>query len=220
MSTIRVTTNFNIDLEFPSAPFHRRLFAWLIDVIVIIFYCYIAIKILDLTERNSNSADANETVWAVFMLLILPVLTYHLFSELLMNGQSVGKRLMGLRVVNELGGRPGISQFIIRWLIRTSDYMVVVIALSAPSGFGGDPRFFWQVAAAFALLVTDIILVNSSKKGQRLGDMLAHTMLIRTTQKSNIEDTIFLHVQDNYYAFFSAGNAAKRPRYKCVERHS
>lgn len=202
MSIIRVTTNFNIDLEFEAAPFHRRLFAWLLDVVVLIFYAYTAFQILELISRTGNSSDSDEDLWAVFMILILPILTYHLLSEILLNGQSVGKRIMGLRVVNENGGRPAISQFIIRWLIRTSDYMVIVIAISAPSGFGGDPRFFWQVAAAFCLLVTDIILVNSSKKNQRLGDMLAHTMLIRAKQNANINDTIFLQVKDNYTPAF------------------
>ncbi len=196
MSTIRVTTNFNIDLEFEAAPFHRRLFAWFIDLLVLICYCFIVYKILDLFD--SNSAFSNESSTMLFMLLIIPFMLYHLICEILLKGQSVGKRLMGLRVVNEDGGRPSIGQFIIRWFIRTSDYMILLIAIYAPIGFGGDASLFWQIAAAFCLLVADIILVNTSKKGQRLGDILAHTLLIRTTQKAAIEDTIFLDVQDSY----------------------
>ena len=201
MSTIHVPTTFNIDLEFEAAPFHRRLFAWFFDIIVFIFYAYTAFKLLSYLSLRGGE-NSSENIVAVFMVLIIPVLTYHLFSELLMNGQSIGKRIMGLRVVNENGGRPSISQFIIRWIIRTSDYMVIVIALNAPSGFNADPNFFLQVAAAFGLLVTDIILVNSSKKNQRLGDMLAHTMLIKTNQKANIHDTIFLQVKNNYTPSF------------------
>jgi uncharacterized RDD family membrane protein YckC len=158
-----------------------------------------AIKFLEWLSTSSNYRnDDGESFWAIFMVLILPLLTYHLICEILMNGQSVGKRIMSLRVISEDGGKPSISQFIIRWLIRTSDYMVVIIALNMPSGFGGSTSALWQVSAAFALLITDIILVNSSKKNQRLGDMLAHTLLIRTKERANIEDTIFLHVNDNY----------------------
>jgi uncharacterized RDD family membrane protein YckC len=197
MSTIHVNTTFNIDLEFEAAPFHRRLFAWFFDIIVLIFDAYTAFQVLAYLSRKSDE-NSGESIAAVFMVLILPVLTYHLFSELPMNGQSIGKRIMGLRVVNENGGRPSISQFIIRWIIRTSDYMVIVIALNAPLGFNADQNFFLQVAAAYGLLVTDIILVNSSKKNQRLGDMLAHTMLIKTNQKATIHDTIFLQVKNNY----------------------
>ena len=200
MSSIHIATNFNIELEFTAAPFHRRLFAWLLDVIVLIFYVYIAAQVMSSFERTLRNED--EAMWVVMMLLLLPFLTYHLICEIFMKGQSVGKKIMGLRVISENGGRPSISQFIIRWLIRTSDYMVIVIALYAPSGFGGDAGYLWQIAAAFCLLITDIILVNTSKKNQRLGDMLAHTLLIRTKQKAGIQDTIFLDVKDNYTPSF------------------
>ena len=201
MSVIRVATNFNIDLEFPAAPFHRRLFAWFIDVLVILFYLYVAFKLLGALD-SSDLLDDSETASAIIMVMILPVVTYHLFSEILLKGQSVGKRIMGLRVVNENGGRPSLSQYIIRWLIRTSDYMAVVIILYSPMAAVGQLSFFWKVAASFALLLADIILVNATKKNQRLGDLLAHTMLIRTTQKADINDTIFLNVKQDYTPSF------------------
>ncbi len=71
-------------------------------------------------------------MWAVGLVLVLPFILYHPVSEILMNGQSVGKRLMGIQVVNENGGKPSVSQYIIRWLIRTSDYMVLVIIIYSP----------------------------------------------------------------------------------------
>ena len=91
---------------------------------------------------------------------------------------------MKLRVVNENGGQPSIGQYVIRWLIRTSDYMVIVIMLYASEATrAGDFSFFWKVGIPMGLLVTDLVLVNS-RKGQRLGDLLAHTLLISTTKKT------------------------------------
>jgi uncharacterized RDD family membrane protein YckC len=200
MSTIRVNTNFNIDVEFPAAPFHRRLGAWLIDVVVLVFYCILAFKLVSLARGNTGSSG--ETSWIITMMVLLPVIGYHLICEVVMNGQSVGKRIMDLRVVTEDGGRPSVGQFVIRWFIRTSDYMVILIAIAAPLGFGGDVQFFWQIAASFCLLLTDIVLVNASKKGQRLGDILAHTMMIRSAQKADINSTIFLAVHDTYTPSF------------------
>jgi uncharacterized RDD family membrane protein YckC len=128
MSEIRVMTNFNIELEFPAAPFHRRLLAWFIDMAVLIIYMILAIRLLDwMAKVAGNSAS-----WAILMLLLIPFLTYHLLCEVLMNGQSIGKKITGLRVVNENGGQPSIGQYVIRWLIRTSDYMVLIIILFAP----------------------------------------------------------------------------------------
>lgn len=202
MSVIRIATNFNIDVEFPAASFHRRLAAWILDILVLMFYVFIVIRFLNVLTRLGNNNDSSEGYWVLIMVLMLPIITYHLLFEVFLNGQSVGKRIMGLRVVSENGGKPSISQYIIRWLIRTSDYMAVIILLYAPTAAQGDMLFFWKMAAAFGLLVTDVILVNSTPKHQRLGDMLAHTLLIRTTQKASIEDTIFLDVAQTYTPSF------------------
>ena len=199
MSTIRIMTNFNIELEFPAAPFHRRLLAWLIDMTVLIIYTILALKFLSWFARESNESVG----WAALMLLMLPFLMYHLLSEITMNGQSIGKKITGIRVVNENGGQPGIGQYIIRWLIRTSDYMVLVIILFAPhAAQSGNIDFLWKMGIAICLLITDVILVNSSKKNQRLGDILAHTLLIRSSQIYTIEDTVFLDIASNYIPSF------------------
>jgi uncharacterized RDD family membrane protein YckC len=198
MSIIRVTTNFNIDLEFEAAPFHKRLFAWVLDTIVLIIYIIVAARFLNWFAKERG----DETVWAVFMLLIIPYLTYHLVCEIMMNGQSIGKRIMRIRVVNENGGQPSIGQYVIRWLIRTSDYMVVVIILFAPiAARAGDFSFVWKVGIPLGLLFIDVILVNS-KKQQRLGDLLAHTLVINTTKKESISDTVFLDVEHSYVPSF------------------
>ena len=192
-------TNFNIELEFPAAPFHRRLLAWIIDMLVLILYVIMAIKFLDWTERSNGVG----LTWVFFMLLLLPFLTYHLVCEITMNGQSIGKKITGIRVVNENGGQPSIGQYVIRWLIRTSDYMVLIILLFAPLATrSGNFDFLWKIGVAFSLLIIDIILVISSKKNQRLGDMLAHTLLIRANHSYTIEDTVFLDIEDTYVPSF------------------
>ena len=131
------------------------------------------------------------------------MLTYHLICEATMNGQSFGKKMMGIRVVNETGGQPGIGQLTVRWLIRTSDMMAFSLILSVPmAAANGNANFFWQVAIPLGLFMTDIILVNASKKQQRLGDMLAHTLLIKASQRHSIEDTVFLKIAENYKPTF------------------
>ena len=195
---IKVTTNFNIDLEFEAAPFYKRLLAWVLDTVVLLIYIIVAVRFLNWLGRKSGE----ETMWAVFMLLLIPYLTYHLICEITMNGQSIGKRIMRIRVVNENGGQPAIGQYVIRWLIRTSDYMVVVILLFAPvAARAGDFSFLWKIGIPLGLVLTDLILVNS-KKQQRLGDLLAHTLVISTTKKQSISDTVFLDVEQTYIPSF------------------
>jgi hypothetical protein len=58
------------------------------------------------------------------------------------------------------------------------------------------------ILCAVAFLITDIVLVVSSKKGQRLGDILAKTIIINTRTKSNINETVFQEVADSYVPAF------------------
>src|SRR5690349_10558863 len=197
MSFIRIMTNFNIELEFPAAPFHRRLLAWILDVVFLSLFVTICIKIINsLAEDN-----AENMIWVVFIFMLIVVLCYHLICEVTMNGQSLGKKITGIRVVNENGGQPSIGQFVIRWLIRTSDLMAVIILFAAALASETKNRnleVFWYVSIPMGLFIADVILVNASKKNQRLGDMLANTLLIRTTEKHSITDTVFLNVNENY----------------------
>ncbi len=199
MAVIKVPTNFNIDLEFEVPEFHRRLIAWIIDLFIQIFYLIIALKIYGSYLQKSYTSSEIENVPWIIRIIIVPVIIYHIVSEITMNGQSIGKKLLGIRVVNENGGKASISQFLIRCLIRTSDYMMLVIIIYA-SLYG--PYAIWALLGSILLLFTDVILVASSKKGQRLGDILAHTILIRTTTKGSMEDTVFLEVPENYKPSF------------------
>ncbi len=201
MAVIKVPTNFNIDVDFEVPEFYRRLISLIIDIIIEYFYLRIATEIYLSIESSSGwDMDSQYNMQAVGLLLLLPVLLYHPIMEITMNGQSLGKKIMGIRVVNEIGGRPGISQFLIRWLLRVSDLWIailLIIMISNPN-FMEDAESTFIILSALAFLITDIILVVSSQKGQRIGDILAKTILIRINTKGNIEDTVFMEVADSY----------------------
>jgi uncharacterized RDD family membrane protein YckC len=205
MAVIKVPTNFNIDLEFEIPEFYRRLVSLLIDIVIQYFYFRIAEYMFDRIAKNTRYSIDNEYNLEAFgLLLFLPIMLYHVVMEITMNGQSVGKRIMGIRVVNEIGGRPGISQFLIRWILRISDAWIIILIyllLTLPYHMRSAETTF-LVIAGVAFLITDIVLVVSSKKGQRIGDLLAKTILIRINTKGNIEETVFREVADNYVPSF------------------
>jgi len=205
MAVLKVPTNFNIEVEFEIPEFYRRLFALMIDMLIEYFYLRIMIKIVVAAASDSgweNNSESN--IMALGVLLSLPLLLYHLIFEVTMNGQSIGKKIMGLRVVDEKGGRPGISQYLIRWLLRLSDVWIayIVLFLASNPGFFGSVESAFVIIGALAFLITDIILVITTKKGQRIGDILAHTILIRINPKADIQDTVFQEVADNYVPAF------------------
>ena len=128
MSFIKVLTNFNIEVEFEIPEFYKRLIALIIDTIIQFFYYKIAIEILKAIAAGSSwNEDTLRNLWAVWTILWVPVIIYHPLLEITMNGQSVGKKLMSLKVVNENGGRPGISQFLIRWFLRDIWFFFLLI---------------------------------------------------------------------------------------------
>ena len=206
MGVIKVPTNFNIDVEFEIPEFYRRLIALLMDMLIEFFYFKIASEIFKSIIRNSyyDDVDQQYNLQAIGMLLFLPILVYHIVMEITMNGQSVGKRIMGIRVVNENGGKASISQFLIRWLLRVSDVWIVLLifVLASNPDFGRNMETTFIILAALGFLITDIALVVTSPKGQRIGDLLAHTILIRTNAQSSIEETVFQEVADNYIPSF------------------
>lgn len=205
MGAIKVPTNFNIELEFEIPEFYRRMLALIIDITIEFFYLKIAFTIFNNAYGNDsfwdNEAQYDRQAWS--MILFVPIMIYHVTLEILMNGQSVGKKIMSLRVVDERGGKPSISQFIIRWLLRVSDvWLLIILILFIQLFQSADPVTIFIFILAFGFLITDLVLVVSSKKGQRIGDILAHTILIRTNTKSNIEETVFQEVADSYIPSF------------------
>jgi len=202
MSVVRIATNFNIDIEFVSPAFYRRLLSWLIDLVIQIVYLIVALRFYASVENHTGSGmDALYNRQAIGLLLLLPFFIYHLVCEITMRGQSIGKKILGIRVIGENGGRPSIGQYVIRWLIRTSDFFLLIMIVLLPAAQIYGPKMYWGFAGGIALLFTDIILVNTRKQ-QRLGDILAHTILIDTKQPASLDDTIFLEISDRYVPSF------------------
>jgi uncharacterized RDD family membrane protein YckC len=206
MSVIRIPTSFNIDVEFEIPEFYKRLLALVVDILIEYVYLRIISAIMRSVMLNSfDNGDSGFNLETLWLLLILPIMLYHLIWELSMNGQSPGKKLAGIRVVNENGGRPSVSQFLIRWLLRVSDmWMVIIIYLLIryPEIFGQSLESTFIITAALSFLIADIVLVITTKKSQRIGDILAKTILINVRTRFNIEDTVFREVDENYVPVF------------------
>jgi uncharacterized RDD family membrane protein YckC len=201
MALVKVPTNFNIDLEFEIPEFYRRFIALVLDWIVIIIY----FKIADIIFRSFvysgsiwDSDHLSDVRWVWLILYYMPPLIYHAVMEMAFRGQTIGKMIMGIRVVNENGGRASISQLLIRWLLREVWFLVILIISMQYEYSGEKTKSVLLLMMVLGYFITDIVLVVSSKKGQRLGDLLAKTILIRTNTTSNIEETVFQEVADNY----------------------
>ncbi|MGJ7030525.1 RDD family protein [Niabella hirudinis] len=205
MPVISIPTSFNIDVAFEVPSFGRRMASLLIDMAVEV--CYL-ISVSWLGARLFSDAfswdeDGRHNLWAAQLLMIAPVFLYHIIMEITTNGQSVGKKIMHLRVVSHNGGKASVSQFLIRWLLRVSDlWIVILLILLLSMGGGTNLQTLFMFILGLGFLVTDIVLVASSKRAQRIGDLLAHTILIRTNRYEDLSDTIFREVRSDYVPVF------------------
>jgi uncharacterized RDD family membrane protein YckC len=190
MLIVKLDTGFNIEVEFPISPFHRRFFAWLLDFVIQILYLWLGTKILNAIV----GLDWDRNEWPV-VLFLLPYIFYHLVCEMTMNGQSVGKLATGIKVMTLQGGQPSISQYLIRWLFRIVDFPVFLFIAFILNPMGWLTWWSWlSVLLLFAGLICVIITPNS----QRIGDLVAGTILIDLKNRTSWQDTVFTEVEATY----------------------
>jgi uncharacterized RDD family membrane protein YckC len=171
MSVIKVTTTQNIELEFELASLGERMVAYLVDGAIIAGYYLSVVLIL------IGSQVMNRNEWLIFALL-LPVFFYDLASEVFMNGQSVGKKVMNIKVISLSGESASVAQYLIRWLFRLVDFTLT-----------------FNLCALISIAV--------SERHQRVGDMVAGTTLIKTRPRSSLQHTIYTPVvTENYTVTF------------------
>ncbi|HEU4552813.1 MAG TPA: RDD family protein [Chitinophaga sp.] len=174
MAAIKIPTAFNIDLEFEAADIGQRIAAWFIDLLVRAGYLCLILVVV----ANVRWSGDNGTIFA-FWTILIPISFYFLVLEIFMGGQTPGKKAMGIKVVSLLGNPPSFSQHMIRWLFRILE----------------TPLIIWGVVP--------IVAIIRSKYNQRLGDLVAGTIVVNTKTKSKLSDTIFRDIsQANYEPHF------------------
>ena len=100
-------------------------------------------------------------------------------------GQTVGKRILGIKVVSESTGQvAGFRAAIKRNLPRValSGFLLVVYVLGHASfGWSVEPDGIDQIETVIWWVtgVAGLIAMTLSGKNQRLGDMVAHTLVVR-----------------------------------------
>jgi len=175
MQTIKITTSQNIDIDYEVAGLGERILARLIDLAI-----FFLVYILGLFIGGWANWYVDGSFGIIIAVIVYAVLFvfYDLIFEIFMNGQSIGKRIMKIKVISLDGGQPRVGQYFMRWLFRIVDFLLTWPGLVA------------LIAAA----------VND--KTQRIGDMVAGTILIRTVPRTQINNIVFMPTYDGYQPVF------------------
>ena len=122
MNTVSVHTTQNIELEFDLASLGERLVAWLIDALIFLAY-FIAISFF----LNFSNLDRfiNRNPWLSVFILV-PFVFYNLVCDIWLNGQTVGKRVMKVKVISLNGTQASFGQYLLRWLFRLVDIFLSI----------------------------------------------------------------------------------------------
>lgn len=180
MSEIAITTSQNVNIQFRLASIGERIFAFLIDLLVLLAYVisinYLLFRVLGM--RGLLDQLDRFSYMALMSIVFFPVLIYALVAESFMEGQTFGKKAVGIKTVKIDGYQCSFADYLIRWIFRGPEIFMLF----------GIP----------ALLSTLI-----SNQNQRLGDMAAGTAVISLKSKVGISHTILENLKDNYVPLFS-----------------
>ena len=174
MTQLSINTTQNVNINFTAASVGDRILGQLLDSLVKIAYgimVYIIVQIFSL-ENLFDGLD-QWSIIAIISVIGLPVMFYSLIQESLWEGQTIGKKLMKVKVIKLDGYQAGFGDYLIRWLFRLIDISV---------GNG----------------VIGLITIVSSSKNQRLGDMAAGTAIISLKNNININHTIIQDINSDY----------------------
>jgi uncharacterized RDD family membrane protein YckC len=120
-----------------------------------------------------------DMVSGIYAIIIAALFVfYDLICEVFFNGQSIGKLIMKIRVISLDGARPKSSQYLLRWLFRLVDFAIT-------GGLGA------------------LITAALSENGQRIGDIVAGTVLVRTEPRTKMDNIVFNNVDSDYQPIFS-----------------
>ncbi|MFK7834521.1 MAG: RDD family protein [Winogradskyella sp.] len=115
MDEFQIETAQNVGINQNVASIADRMFGYLIDSAVILFYTISAILLLIALDLEPGDS------WAIYLLLSLPAFLYYVLLETFFNGKTVGKMLMKTKVVKLDGSKPSFANYFVRWILRLID---------------------------------------------------------------------------------------------------
>jgi uncharacterized RDD family membrane protein YckC len=175
MSELTINTTQNVKINFQAASVGERILAYFVDLLIKGSYL-VVIGYFVFNKMGLGDAISKMDQWsaiAIVVLFLFPYMFYSLVLESILEGQTIGKRLIRIKVVKIDGYQASFPDYLLRWLFR-------IIDISISSGIIG--------------VVSTII----NEKNQRLGDVSAGTAVITLKNKFTINSTILEDIGEAY----------------------
>ena len=154
---ITIRTPENLEISYALAGAGTRAAAYLLDLVLMIFALQLGSNLIVAVLSALPAGGSQYTLAIIGLISGAAYGSYFMVFELLMSGQTPGKRVVGLRVIKEGGYALGILDTLLRNLMRFVDFL---------------PLFYG--VGLVSLLVTE--------RSQRLGDLVAGTFVVYQDQ--------------------------------------
>ncbi len=181
----RVVTPEGVPLHMTLAPVSARAMAFFVDMCVILA---MLVGVMTIAALAASVAEVKE--WAEILATLSLFLLrnfYFTFFELRWRGQTPGKKLAKLRVVDARGGALVPSQILVRNLTREIELFLPIVILIAPDQFWpGAPYAAQFFAASWSLILLVMPFLNSDRL--RIGDLMGGTMVMSQPKVYLYED--------------------------------
>lgn len=169
----RVMKNFTppegVPLQFTIATMGARFGAQCLDLLITYGGFFLLVLLLSYTGLLSF------TSFLVFALLVLFFLRvpYYVFSELVWNGRTLGKRIVKVRVISVDGARLSPYQITARNVMKEVELFLPLTLVFAVSDYS-----FWTRVVILVFVLGVAVVPFFNKRRQRLGDMMAGTLVV------------------------------------------
>jgi uncharacterized RDD family membrane protein YckC len=144
MGQIEIGTSQNVGIRYEAANVMERILATVIDAVImlgVLIGLYVTV-IMIAVNGTFDSSTTEVLGWVFLGIGILDVL-YPVLCETFWNGQTIGKRMMRLRVMRVDGTQPRIVDYFLRWLIGlveivlTSGAVAAILIMASQSSAAG-----------------------------------------------------------------------------------
>ena len=167
------------------AAFKIRIYAFLLDYLVIVIYGIFVVGTISFVFRSYiNPLFSSSPVTAEltgFFMMTLPVSLYFILCESSKWQGTLGKRKMGIRVVDGVGKRIGIGRSSFRTAIKFLPWEVShfgIWRLMLPTNFS-EITVFIILSTVNLIVLLYLIIPLTNKKKKSIYDLVAGTVVVR-----------------------------------------